>query len=64
MAQYPTDAPAFAGAAEALPALPSRSALRRAAAVGAAEAAVLILRGAAVALLVSPGMLAAFLLAG
>ena len=64
MAQYSTNAPAFAAGAETLPSLPSRTALRGAAAVCAAEAAVLILRGSAVAFLLSPALLAAFLLAG
>ncbi len=64
MAHYPSNAPALAGAAEAIPSLPSRSDLRGAAAVGAAELAVLMLRGSAVAVLLSPALLAAFLLAG
>ncbi len=64
MAHYPSNAPALAGAAEAIPALPTRGDLRGAAAVGAAELAVLALRGSAVAVLLSPALLAAFLLAG
>ena len=64
MAQYPTDAPAFAAGAQTLPSLPSRGDLRGAAAACAAESAVLILRGSAAALLLSPALLTAFLLAG
>lgn len=63
MAHLPMNAPALAPA-DAAPSLPSRVALRGAAAVCAAEAAVLVLRGSAVALLLSPALLAAFLLAG
>ena len=63
MAHYPSNAPALAGAAEAIPSLPSRADLRGAAAVGAAELAVLLLRGSAAAVLLSPLLLAAFFLA-
>lgn len=64
MAHYPSNAPALAGAVEAVPALPTHGDLRGAAAVGAAELAVLVLRGSAIAVLLSPAMLAAFFLAG
>jgi hypothetical protein len=63
MAQYPSNAPALTGAAEAIPSLPSRADLRGAAA-GAAELAVLLLRGSAAAVLLSPLLLAAFFMAG
>ena len=64
MAQYPSNAPALTGAAEAIPSLPSRADLRGAAAVRTAELAVLMLRGSAVAVLLSPLLLVAFFVAG
>ena len=64
VAHYPSNAPALAGAVEAIPSLPSRGDLRGVAAVGAAELAVLVLRGSAAAVLLSPALLVAFLLAG
>ncbi len=64
MAQYPSNAPAMTGAAEAIPSLPSRADLRGAAAAGAAELAVLLLRGSAAAVLLSPLLIAALLMAG
>jgi hypothetical protein len=64
VAQYPTSASALTGTGEAIPSLPSRNAIRAAAGACTAELAVLLLRGSAFALLLSPAMLAAFLLAG
>lgn len=64
MAQHPTNAPFLAGAGEALAPSPPRGAIHGAAAVCAAEAAVLLLRGSAVALLLSPALLAVSLLSG
>ena len=64
VAHFPSNAPALAGAAEAIPSLPSRGALRGALAAGAAELAVLLVRGSAIAVLLSPALLVTFLLAG
>ncbi len=64
MAHYPSSAPALAGAVETIPSLPSRGDLRGMVASGMAEAAVLMLRGSAAAILLSPAVLAAFLLTG
>ena len=60
MARYLSNAPALTGAGEAISPLPSRNAV----AVGLAELAVLLLRGSAAAVLLSPLLLAGFLLAG
>ena len=60
MAQFSSNAPALTGTGEALSSLPSRGVL----AVQVAEFAVLLLRGSAVAVLLSPALLAAFLLSG
>lgn len=60
MAQLSPNAPALTGAGEAISPLPSRGAL----AVQVAEFAVLLLRGSAAAVLLSPALLAGFLLAG
>jgi hypothetical protein len=54
----------LAGAVETIPSLPSRGDLRGMVASGMAEAAVLMLRGSAAAILLSPAVLAAFLLTG
>ena len=64
MAHFPSNAPALAGAADAIPSLPSRGAVRGALAVGTAELAVLLVRGTAGAILLSPALLVTFLLAG
>ncbi len=64
VAHYTSNAPALAGAAEAIPSLPSRGDLRGAVAVRTAEFAVLVLRGSAAAVLLSPALLVAFLVAG
>ncbi len=64
MARYPSNAPTLAGAVEAIPSLPSRGDLRDAAALRVAELAVLVLRGSAAAVLLSPALAVAFLLAG
>ena len=55
VAQYPSNAPALSSADQAVQALPSRSA----AAVQVAEFAVLLLRGSAAAILLSPVVLLA-----
>lgn len=62
MAHFPSNAPALAVAAEAIPSLPSRADLRGAAAARTAELAVLVLRGSAAAVLLSPVLLAALFL--
>ena len=64
VAHYPSNAPALAGAVEAIPSLPSRGDLRGAAALRAAELAVLVLRGSGAAVLLSPALAVAFLFAG
>lgn len=64
MTQYPTQVPALAGVTKAIPALPSRGALSSAAGAWTAEAAVLLVRGSAAVALLSPALLAAFLLSG
>ncbi len=64
VAQFSSNAPVLAGAAEAIPSLPSRGDLRGAVAVRVADLAVLVLRGSAAAVLLSPALLAAFWLAG
>lgn len=64
MAQYPMNVPALTGIDETLPALPLRGALPGAFGAWTAELAVLLLRGSAVAVLLSPALLAAFLLTG
>ncbi len=64
MARCSSIAPALTGAAEAITSLPSRSDLRSAAAAGAAELAVLVLRGSAAAVLLSPALLVALLITG
>ncbi len=64
VARYPSNAPTLAGAVEAIPSLPSRGDLRDAAALRVAELAVLVLRGSAAAVLLSPALAVAFLLAG
>jgi hypothetical protein len=60
VAQYPSDVPALTGTGEAVSSLPSRGAV----AVQLAECAVLLLRGSAAAILLSPALLVVFLLAG
>ncbi len=60
MAQYPSNAPALTGPGEAISPLPSRGAV----AASMAEFAVLLLRGSAAAVLLSPVLLAGFLLGG
>jgi hypothetical protein len=60
VARYLSNAPALTGTGEAISPLPSRNAV----AVGVAEFAVLLLRGSAAAVLLSPLLLAGFLLAG
>ncbi len=64
VSHYPSNAPALAGAVEAIPSLPPRGDLRGAAALRVAELAVLVLRGSAAAVLLSPALTMAFLLAG
>lgn len=64
VAHFTPNAPALAGAAEAIPSLPSSGDLRGAVAVRTAEVAVLLVRGSAVAVLLSPALLVAFLLTG
>lgn len=63
MAHFPTSAPVLSGGAESIPALPSSNAARGALAVGVAEAAVLLVRGSAAAILLSPLLIAALFLA-
>lgn len=64
MAHFTSTAQALAVPAEAIPSLPSRGELRAAAAVRTAELAVLLVRGSAAAVLLSPLLLAAVFLAG
>jgi hypothetical protein len=64
VANFPSDAPALAAGAEAIPSLPSGGDLRGAAAVRMAEFAVLLFRGTVVGVLLAPALLAALLLAG
>lgn len=59
VAQYPSNAPTLSGTGEAISPLPSRGAV----AVGVAEMAVLLVRGSAAAILLSPALLIALLLA-
>ena len=60
VAHFSSNAPALTGAGEAISPLPSRGAV----AVQIAEFAVLFLRGSAAVVLLSPILLAGFLLAG
>ncbi len=64
VAHFPSNASALAGGAEAIPSLPSGGDLRGAAAVRMAEFAVLLFRGTVVGVLLSPVLVAVFLLAG
>ena len=60
VAHFSTNAPALTGAGEASSALPSRGAV----AAQTAEFAVFLIRGSAAAVLLYPGLLVGFLLAG
>ena len=64
MAAISSNVPALAGGTEALPSLPSGGDLRAASAVRVAEFAVVLFRGTVAGLVLSPALLAAFLLAG
>jgi hypothetical protein len=59
VAQYPSNAPALTDTDEAVSSLPSRATV----AIELTELAVLLLRGSAAAILLSPAVLAVFLLA-
>ena len=63
MAHFSTNAPVLTGA-ESIPALPSSNAARGALAVGMVEAAALLVRGSAAAIVLSPLLIAALFLAG
>ena len=63
MAHYPTNAPVLAATPASFVAAPRHSNLRAALAVGLAEAGVLLVRGSAAALLMSPLVVAAVFLA-